>query len=96
MWSEEIEVVAYAGYRDEESPRSFLLQGKKIEITRTITTWREEGTDRETIRCFKVMGSDGSTYTLCYHEQSMEWHLRGGVEHEQALKKYRLTDGNNS
>jgi hypothetical protein len=80
MRSEKIEVVAYAGYRDEESPRSFLFQGKKIEITRIINMWREEGTDRGRKRFFKVLGSDGRTYTLSYHEQSKDWHLTGGVD----------------
>jgi hypothetical protein len=75
MCSEKIEVVAYAGYREEESPRSFLYQGKRIEITRIVKMWREEGKDRERSRCFKVMGCDGRVYTLCYYEESKVWRL---------------------
>lgn len=77
MSSEKIEVVAYAGYRDEESPRSFLFQGKQIGVACIMEMWRQEGTDRERKRFFRVRGSDGLTYTLYYHEHSGDWHLTG-------------------
>lgn len=70
-----IEVVAYAGYREEESPRSFVIGGEKKEIDRILKRWVEEGPDREIRRFFKVRGHDGHTYTLFYEEKSRDWYI---------------------
>jgi ureidoglycolate hydrolase len=80
MSSERIEVVAYAGYRDEESPRSFVCRGKQIDVAYIMKMWREEGTDRERKRFFRVRDSGGRTYTLYYDEHSRDWHLTGRAE----------------
>ena len=78
MSTEEIEVIAYAGYRDEEEPRFFLFQGKKICVEHIGERWVEEGPDRRRRRFFKVRGREG-LYTLCYDEESRGWYLSGSV-----------------
>lgn len=71
---ERIEVVAYAGYRGEESPRTLLLDGKRIEVKKVLDRWTEEEAETgERRRCFKVKGSDFRTHVVCYDETSMEW-----------------------
>jgi len=78
MREERIEVTAYAGYRGEESPRVFLLDGARIEVRKVLEQWTEEAADtRERRRCFTVKGSDFRTHTLCYDEGLMAWlHIR--------------------
>jgi hypothetical protein len=36
MGQKEITVSAYAGYKGEESPKSFILEGEKIDATETL------------------------------------------------------------
>jgi hypothetical protein len=71
-----VEVTAYAGYRSEEQPRSFVLEGQKIGIAEIISQWVEEADEgRQQKRCFRVKGYDGLTYLLSYCEQTGKWHL---------------------
>ncbi len=72
-----IEVVCYAGYRGEESPRSFVLGGKNIEVASIIKEWVDESAaDRVRRRFFRVEGSDGYIYTLFYDETLSSWFLK--------------------
>jgi hypothetical protein len=69
-----IEVITYSGYRGEERPVAFLLQGERIEVLEILDKRIEEAfAERTRTRSFTVKGSDGSTHLLCYHEQSSEW-----------------------
>ncbi len=72
---ERIEVIAYSGYRGEETPRTVLFRGeKKIEVIEILKQWVEERSDnREIRRFYQIKGSDGNLYTIYYGEKSMEW-----------------------
>lgn len=76
MSSQRIEVVSYAGYRDQESPRSFTVNGEKVEVNRILERWIEETQDRERKRFFRVTGNDGYTYTLFCEEKSGHWYIK--------------------
>lgn len=74
----EIEVTAYSGYRGEEVPRSFVLEGRRVEVSAVLEARVEE--DRgggERRRFFRVRGSDGRVYGLYYSEGSARWFLAG-------------------
>ncbi|MEW6418650.1 MAG: hypothetical protein AB1480_11080 [Nitrospirota bacterium] len=74
MPDKRIEVITYSGYRAEESPRAFMLNGEKIEVVRILDMWIEEGDeDRTRKRFFKVKGSDGYTHKIYYNEKIMTW-----------------------
>jgi hypothetical protein len=74
MAEEKIEVIAYAGYRAEESPRAILLDGNRIEVRKILSRWTEEdAATRQRKRCFRFKGSDFRTHTLCYDEDAAEW-----------------------
>lgn len=76
MSDKKIEVITYSGYRSEERPRSFVIDGEKIEVIGILRMWIEEGREnRERKRFFKVKGSDGYIYTLFYDEKSSDWFL---------------------
>jgi len=74
MPKEKVEVVAYSGYRGEETPRVFKWRGAKVEVAKIWSRWIEEGVgDRDTKRGFRLTGTDGIAYCLIYDEQTQEW-----------------------
>ena len=74
MAEEKIRVDAYSGYRGEETPREFILHGKKVEVLEVLSAWVEEGTGYKAIkRFFKVKGSDGSIHKIHHDEDKKEW-----------------------
>ncbi len=76
MPAEIIEVVAYSGYRGEECPKLFMVQGKKIEVLSVVARWIEECLEDKTRkRFFHVRGSDGYEYKLYYDEEIKQWFL---------------------
>jgi hypothetical protein len=76
MTGRKIDVVCYAGYKAEERPRSFLLEGARVEVASIVREWVEEGPgDRKRKRFFKVRGSDGFMYALYYDEGVSAWFL---------------------
>ncbi len=75
MPDERIEVIAYSGYRDEETPRAFTLRDKRIEVVEIEERWIEEGFgERGRKRFFKVKGSDGAIHKIGYDEKTKEWY----------------------
>jgi hypothetical protein len=74
MSEEKIEVIAYSGYRGEETPRAIILQGEKIQVVQILKWWIEEGFEkRARKRFFIVKGNDGIPYKIYYDEKTMEW-----------------------
>ncbi len=74
MSEEKIEVIAYSGYRGEETPRIILIRGKRIEVIEILNQWIEERTDERTRRRFyRVKGDDGVLRRIFYDEKAMEW-----------------------
>lgn len=75
MPAQKIEVLCYSGYRGEEKPRAFILEGERIEVTEILKSWVEEAfEDRSRKRFFKVKLKDGSTHKIYYDERSEEWY----------------------
>ena len=75
MSDKRIGVIAYSGYRGEETPRFILIHNEKIEVVAILNMWIEEGIeDRVRKRFFKVKGSDGHTHKIYYDEKAMEWY----------------------
>jgi len=75
MSDEKIELLAYSGYRGEETPRAFMLGERRIEVVEIQERWIEEGiADRATKRFFKVKGSDGGIHKIFYDEKTARWY----------------------
>ena len=67
-------VIAYSGYRGEETPKTILLHGTRIEVNEILNQWIEEGLeDRATKRFYQIKGDDGVLYRIYYDEKAMEW-----------------------
>jgi hypothetical protein len=74
MTYEPIVIIAYAGYRGEESPRAFILGGKCIEVRKILAQWVEEDVvSKRRFRCFRVEGDDLGNHLLRYAEATGDW-----------------------
>ena len=77
MPDKRIEVDAYSGSREEETPRSFILYGEKVEVLEIDRRWvEEEFKERARKRFFRIKGNDGYLHTLYYDEMKKEWFIR--------------------
>ncbi len=74
MSEEKIEVIAYSGYRGEETPRIILFHRERIEVMEILKRWIEEKSDeRTTKRFYQIKGNDGVVRRIYYDEKTMEW-----------------------
>jgi hypothetical protein len=81
MTEKPIEVSACSGYRGEESPRAFILNGKRIEVRKVLEQWVEEdAATRVRRRCFRVKGDDFRTHILHCMESDGVWLHEGGAD----------------
>ena len=77
MPEEKIGVIAYSGYRGEETPRRIILHGDLIEVVEILDRWvEEESVDRTTKRFFRVKGSEGTIHKIHYDNGKLEWFLK--------------------
>lgn len=65
-----IRVSCYEGYRGEESPRSFSLGDRRLEVAEILDRWRGEGHEY-----FKLTASDGNRYILRRDREREEWEI---------------------
>jgi hypothetical protein len=65
-----VRVSCYEGYRGEESPRSFYLGDRPLEVVEILDRWR--GEDHE---YFKLAASDGNRYILRRDREREEWEI---------------------
>ncbi len=66
----EFHVEAYAGYKGEETPRSFTVDGTPHRIAEIVGRWYSE-----THAYFKVRTTGGHRYVLRYDLDSLMWEL---------------------
>lgn len=65
-----LRVECYAGYRADERPTAFWLQGRRIAVREILDRWRGEDCAH-----FKVTGEDGVRYVLRRDDRHDEWAL---------------------
>ena len=63
-------VNCYAGYRGEQEPREFCLEGHAVSVLEVLERWIEPG-----YRGFKCRGSNGSTCILRHDAATDQWNL---------------------
>ena len=69
-----IEVIAYSGSRGEETPRSLILEGRRIDVVRILKRCIEEDRESKKIRrAFHVQGDDGCILKIHFDEETKEW-----------------------
>jgi hypothetical protein len=73
-----IEVEAHAGYRGDERPRRFVVEGEPVTVIEILRMWVEEDQEsRGRKRSFLVKGNDGFLYSIYYDLELLAWYLRG-------------------
>jgi protein-tyrosine phosphatase len=72
---EPIRVTCYAGYKANESPRSFEWAGRSYKITKILDRWYNGSRDEksEVTDYFKVRTDDGSTFIIRYNRLFDSW-----------------------
>lgn len=75
----QVTVEAYAGYKGEETPRSFILDGVRLSVDEILDRWYTE-----THSCFRIRANDGRRYVLHYHLAEGLWEL---VMQERGMEK---------
>ncbi|MFO7646153.1 MAG: hypothetical protein R6W95_17355 [Desulfosarcina sp.] len=63
-------VSCYAGYRGEETPRSFRIGEREITVAEVLDCWLAPDH-----RYFKIRGDDKGIYILRHNPQADEWEL---------------------
>lgn len=72
-----IQVKTYSGHKADESPRSFALESRALEIKEVLDRWYQVESKPEWPRAtyFKVLASDNREYLLKHDEETDEWYL---------------------
>ena len=65
-----LDVECHAGYRGDQEPRAFVIEGRRFEVTAIADRWA--GPD---YRYFKVTADDGHLYVLRHDERTHTWSL---------------------
>jgi len=68
----DVRVVCYSGYRADERPLHFVLQGHEYAVTDLDGQWYSPGA-----RYFRVRANDGNFYVLRHDEGQDRWTLDG-------------------
>ena len=70
MDSPHLTVDAYSGYKGEETPRAFTLDGRKLQVREVVDRWYSQ-----THSYFRVYASDGQRYVLRFDLDEDCWEL---------------------
>lgn len=70
MDSPHLTVDAYAGYKGEETPKAFTLDGRKLQVREVVDRWYSQ-----THSYFRVYASDGQRYVLRFDLDEDCWEL---------------------
>ncbi len=70
MDSPHLTVDAYAGYKGEETPRSFTIDGRRFSVKEIVERWYSE-----THSYFRLLASDGKSYVIRFDLDEDCWEL---------------------
>jgi hypothetical protein len=65
-----VRVACYAGHRADETPRTFWIGERRVEVAEVLDRWLAPDH-----RYFKVRGDDGDVYILRHDGAADQWHL---------------------
>jgi len=70
-----VKVRAYSGYKADQEPRSFALEGKEIGVEVLASYLRQDAEDGRLYAVYRVRGDDGRVYELWLDLGEEEWYL---------------------
>jgi hypothetical protein len=65
-----VNVECYAGHRGEQTPRTLILDDRRIAVAEVLDAWLAPAH-----RYFKLRGEDGDMYLVRHDERSNTWEL---------------------
>lgn len=68
--SSNVAVEAYAGYKGEETPRAFVCEGRRLQVTEILRRWYTEHH-----AYFRLRADDDHGYVLRYDWEGQGWEL---------------------
>lgn len=72
-----VEVKAYSGYRAEEEPRSFIMEGREFKVKEVLRLYYEyDPRDDKLYRGYRVRAENEEVYELVYDEEEGRWYLK--------------------
>jgi hypothetical protein len=75
VFSQQVEVTAYSGYKANERPLSFILDQTRLEVEKIVDRWY--GVEHD---YFKVLADDGRLYLLKWRRSLDCWYAERTVE----------------
>ena len=74
MSYENIKVITYSGYRNDERPRALIINDETMTVVEIVDKWIEESyPDRMRKRFFIVKTQDNRQYKIYVDEKTSEW-----------------------
>lgn len=71
-----ITVLSYSGYKKDEHPRAFEVDGRRLTVLSVKKTWQEESEkSRRRKNFFQVHCHDGRSYNIALDEGTGQWTL---------------------
>ena len=72
-----VQVQHYSGYRADEHPLTFALEGVEIEVVEILDQWlaASKEPDRSPSDYFKVLGNEGHEYLLRHARGFNDWYV---------------------
>jgi hypothetical protein len=72
-----IEVSTYSGYKADERPVSFVLEGRRIGLLEILYAWIEEDSSGTVRRyCYEVVTDDHEKRVLVFNATDARWFIR--------------------
>jgi len=72
-----VQVRTYSGYRADQEPRTFILNGKEFKVDEVLSSYyRYDIRKGRLYRGYRVKADDGRTYELVHDEAEDRWHLK--------------------
>ena len=65
-----VKLESYSGYRGEQEPRAFHLDGRRLQVSEIVDRWIEPG-----MRWYKCLAEDGNMYIIRHEEEADDWEL---------------------
>ena len=72
-----IQVRTYSGYRADQEPKAFILDGKEFKVEEILGQYYEYDTYAGKLyRRYRVKTEDGKIYELIYDDEEERWYLK--------------------
>jgi hypothetical protein len=80
-----IDVTGHSGYKPNERPCTFIVDGELYDIHEVLQCWREQN-----LTFFKVLTTNAKIFVIRYEHETGEWALRSEYDGEDLIGRPRI------